>query len=111
METENPLWLVERHVRGHAGAEVPAVRAVALVAEAAHERVPQPRRIASGHASPGRTLREPVARQRGDHHVEAGPVDPMGPWIGEQRKHRQELDEGARPAVGEDEGYSVAAPG
>src|SRR5207249_4517345 len=56
---------------------------------------------------------EGIARKRRNHHVEAVVlVAAMGARVGQERNQLQELDEGARPAMGEDEweGIGAAAP-
>lgn len=83
---------------------------VALVAEPAHETVPQPGDVAVVHACSGRPLGEAVARQRGDHDVEGGTGDAVGLRISQQRRQRQQLYERARPAVAQDEWQPVPAP-
>jgi hypothetical protein len=97
VDADQPVGLLERHVGRHARPEVAALGAVALVAEALHQPVPQPRRVARG--VPRWPLREAVAGERRDHEVEAAQV----------RHELEVLDERARPPVGEDQ-REPAAP-
>jgi hypothetical protein len=96
VDADQPVWVLERHVGRHTRPEVAALGAVALVAEARHQPVPQPRRVPRGVA--GRPLREAVAGKRRDDEVEGAEV----------RHELEVLDERARPAVGEDQRQPAA---
>ena len=111
MNAEHGRWVVQRHECRDGGPEVAAVRAVALVSQAAHQAVPQPRRIAACHSRPGRPIRESVARQRGNHHVKTGPVNAMRGRVRQPGHERQELSEATRPAICQDQRGSAAAAG
>ena len=111
MDAEHGRRVVQRHERRDGGSEVAAVRAVSLISQAAHQPVPQPRGVTACHPGPGWPVRESVARQRGDHHVETGPVDAMRGRVRQPRHERQELGEATRPAIGQDQRDPVAAAG
>ena len=92
--------LRQRHVRRHSGAEVAAVRAVALVPQPLHEPVPQPRDVDPVHSDLRRTRREGVARQRWHDEVEV---------VRKTVDEREHLGEGAGPPVREDQGRLARA--
>jgi hypothetical protein len=81
--------------------EVPALRPVAFIAEPVHEPVPQLGDVLV--ASPSGSLGEPVAGKRRYDDVECGTVDVVGRWIGQQGYEREQFDERAGPAMGEDQ--------
>jgi hypothetical protein len=83
---------------------------IVLVAELAHQPVPQPGDVAVVHTRPSGPLGEAVARQRRDDDVEGGTVDAVGLRVGQQRHQRQQLHEGAGPAVAQDQRQPVPIP-
>ena len=111
MNAEHGRRVIQRHERRHGGPEVAAVGAEPLISQAAHQAVPQPRRIPACHPRPGRPIRESVTRQRGNHHVKTGPVDAMRGRVRQPRHERQELGEATRPAICQDQRDPAAAAG
>jgi hypothetical protein len=99
VDADGAPGILQRHVRRDAGAEVAAVRTVPLVAEASHQPVPEPRDLGAVDAGARRACGEAVTGQRGDHHV----------VLGQPVEQRQQFDERARPAVGQDQRYAGAA--
>ena len=99
--------------RGDARAPVAALRAVAVVAEARHQLGPRGARCAATF-QPGlrRPVAEAVARQRRAHDVErVGRVAAVRDRIGERADDLVELDDRARPAVGDHERQRVRLRG
>ena len=90
------------------GAEVPALRAVALVAEAAHQRDPGRRRALRAPAPVLQRGREPEPRERRDDQVEGDRgIGAVRPRVGQRADQVGELDDRARPSVGQDQRYGV----
>src|SRR5437762_2751861 len=108
MDPDERLRLVERHHRCDACAEVAAASAVALVPQAPHETVPEPRDrpIIRMRGSAGKS----VTGQRWNDDVERRSVDSVRRRIGEQRHEGQVLDERARPAMREDQWDARSTP-
>jgi hypothetical protein len=80
-----------------------------LVAEAAHQPVPEAADVAVGDGL-YRPFGEAVAGQRRDDEVEARPLDAVGGGVGQERHQRQVLDEATRPAVGQDQRKPTSVP-
>ena len=94
------------------GAPVAALRAVARVAQATHQLDERPGDAPHVPAARARRLREAVTRQRGRDDVEGvGGVAAVSLRLGEPWDDVEELDDRARPAVGEEqrEGVRVRA--
>jgi hypothetical protein len=72
--------------------------------------VPQPGDVLIVHGGSG-PLGEPVTRQGRDDNVKGGTVDVVGVWIGQEWHERKQLDERARPAMGQDQRNAVPVPG
>ena len=101
MQAGQPPRMPERKPGGDRRADVAALRAEALVAEAGHQLGPRIRdhlRIDAGAL--GRR-RKAISRQRRHHHVE--------PRIDEQREKSQHLQERPRPAVRDQERQPACA--
>jgi hypothetical protein len=103
------LGVEERELGQDLGAEVASVRDEAFVAEPAHQLDERSRRRSRRHSRLRGAIREAVARQRRDHDVVRRARDPVRLGIGEQRQERELLDEGARPAVDEQDRESRTA--
>jgi hypothetical protein len=99
MDACHPLWLGQRHVGGDAGAEVAAVRPVALVTEALGEPMPQVCHEGAVHAGLPRTVRERVPGQ-GRHDQ----VEPVAEPVHEV----QLLEETAGPPMRENQCFADA---
>jgi hypothetical protein len=81
---------------------------VALISQPAHELGEAPGDATHVPASVPRRTREPVPRHRRTDHMErVCRVSPMGCRVGERPDNLQELHNGARPAVTENEGKCV----
>jgi hypothetical protein len=94
VDPDHPIRLQQRHVRGYPGAEVAAVSSVPLVPQTLHQPVPQTGDERPVNACAPWALGEGVARQGRDHQVEP---------VAETLDQREQFDERAGPAVGEDQ--------
>ena len=111
MDANHWLGIVQCHERGNPGPEISALSPVALVTQPTHEAVPQPGDVLIVHAHLSGPLGEPVTRQRRDDDVKGGTLDAVGVWIGQERHERKQLDERARPAMGQDQRNAVPVSG
>ena len=93
---------------GHRGAPIAALRPIAGIAETSHQHRPG-FRYAIDTPTGGRRLgREPEAGQRGTDDVKrVGRGAAMGGRIGERLNYLVELDDGPRPAMGDDERHRL----
>ena len=103
---------VAADLRGDRRAPVAALGAVALVAQADHQRLPCPGDPADAPARRGRLAGEAVAGQRRADHVKGvlGAPAVCG-RVGQRPDHLVELDDRSRPAVRDDEREGVAVWG
>src|ERR1044071_3349662 len=103
MDTDHWPGIVQRHERGNPGPEISALSPVTLVTQTTHEVVPQPGDELIVDADLTGPFGEPVTRKGRDNHVEGGTFDAVGVWIGQEWHERKQLDERARPAMGQNQ--------
>src|SRR4030095_4501561 len=111
VDADHWLGIVQRHERGDPRPEISALSPIALVTQTTHEAVPQPGDVLIVHARLTGPLGEPVTRKGRDDDVKGGTVYAVGVWIGQEWHERKELDERARPAVGQNQRNAVPVPG
>jgi hypothetical protein len=98
------LWIDPPDLRGDHRAGVVAGCAVTLVAEAVHQRGPGRGGPLGAPAPAGERGRERESGQRRDHQVErVRRVGAVGSRVGQRADHIEELDDRARPAMGQDQ--------
>src|SRR4029453_4600711 len=103
--------ILQGHERGNPGPEISALSPVAIVTQTTHEAVPQPGDVLIVDARPTGPFGEPVTRKGRDDDVKGGTVDAVGKWIGQEWHERKQLDERARPAVGQNQRNTVPVSG
>src|SRR4029453_15914061 len=103
--------ILQGHERGNPGPEISALSPVALVTQTTHEAVPQSGDVLIVHAHLTGPLGEPVTRKGRDDDVKGGTVDAVSVWIGQEWHERKQLDECARPAVGQNQRNAVPVSG
>ena len=108
MDADEPLGPLPAEAVGDRCPPVAALRPVAVIAEGRHEFVPRPGDPFDGPAGARRLVTPAESREGRRHHVKGvGRVAAVGPRVGERPQHPQELDDRARPAVGEHERQCV----
>src|SRR5207237_54927 len=105
------LGIVQRHERGNPGPEISALSPAALVTQTTHEAVPQPGDMLVVHTHLTGPLGEPVTRKGRDDDVKGGTVNAVGVRIRQEWHERKQLDERARPAMGQDQRNAVPVSG
>jgi hypothetical protein len=73
--------------------------------------MPQPGDVLIVHAHPTGPFGESLTRKGRDDDVKRGTVDAVGMWIGQEWHERKQLDERARPAVGQNQRNAVPVSG
>src|SRR5439155_5990499 len=109
--TDHWLGIVQGHERGNPGPEISALSPVMLVTQTTHEAVPQSGDVLIVYAHLTGPLGEPVTRKGGDDDVKGRTVNAVGVWIGQEWHERKQLDERARPAMGQDQRNAVPVSG
>ena len=94
------VWESLRECRGDHGTPITPLRAIALVAQSAHEFAPGARGVLDAPAGAGRPITEPVPGERRNDDVEC--VAGVG-RVGEPIDHVEELDDRSGPTMGEHE--------
>src|SRR5262247_696437 len=108
MDADDGRRILDRHIRGDAGAEIPASGAISLIAKSVHERMPQSRNGAV--VCLRRPFREAVSRKRRNDEVESRRVDTVGFRVGQKWHKRQKFEKRARPSMGQDQRDAVSLP-
>ena len=91
-------------------ADVIGMRGVARVAEPLHEAGPEPGHAAAGHPAAGPVGEAEAGHRRHDHVEGVGGVAAVRPRVGEERDQLEHLDEGAGPAVGDEQRHRRRPP-
>src|SRR5262245_2699586 len=100
--------ILDGHIGGDAGAEIPASRAISLITKSVHERMPQP---CDGAVVCLRwPFREAVSRKRGNDEVESRRIDTVGFRVGQEGHKRQKFEKRAGPSMGQDQRDAVSLP-
>jgi len=113
VDADDAVGVADGEPVGDVGADVAAVGAEPLVAEHVGQQPGQGvGDHRTGHRAGGRQVGEDVAGQRRHDHVEGvGGVAAVAAGVGQQRHQQQHLGEGARPAVGQEQGQWRGAAG
>src|SRR5215510_795444 len=108
MDADHGRRILDGHIRGDAGAEIPASGAISLIAKSVHKRMPQPCDGAVVYLC--WPFREAVSRKRGNDEVESRRVDTVGFRVGQKWHKRQKFEKRARPSMGQDQRDAVSLP-
>src|SRR5215510_14959652 len=109
MDADYGRRILDGHIRGDAGAEIPASGAISLIAKSVHERMPQP--CDGAVVCLCWPFREAVSRKRGNDEVESRRVDTVGFRVGQEGHKRQEFEKRAGPSMGQDQRDAASLPG
>src|SRR5882672_8069257 len=104
MDRREPFHVLFGHPRRDARTPVAALREIVGVAQAPHQHRPCPRDSRQAPAARGRLVGKAIARKRGHNDMEGvfGPTAVLR-RVGQRTDDIEELEDAARPAVGEDD--------
>src|SRR5205807_6673379 len=103
-DADNALDMVESKGRGDGRAPVAALGGETLIAKLRHQSSPECCHLEGIHTALPGTVRESIARQRGDDHIK-GVLSPstVRLGIGQERDKLHHLDEASRPSMRDDQ--------